>query len=87
MDVDDWGLSAPPTACLPSGDAALSFVRAPTWTNFGQVLGTMVIRGALVGTGIYLAGARGKEFWLYTGAATAAVEGGVLVWGAWQAYK
>ena len=42
----------------------------------------MAVRGALIGTGIYLAGARGKKFWIYTGAATAAVEVGVLGWAA-----
>jgi hypothetical protein len=82
---DDWGLGAPPPAgnqCLPSGDAAIGFTHAPSWSNFGQVLGTFAVRGALAGTGIYLAGARGKDLWLYTAAATAAIEVGVLVWAA-----
>jgi len=86
--MDDWGLGAPPTTgnqCLPSGDAALSFVRGPTLSNFGQVLGTFLVRGTLVGAGIFLAGARGKDFWLYTGAATAAIEVGVLGWAAYSA--
>jgi len=79
---DEWGLSAPPVVnqCLPSGDAALAFVRAPSVGGFVKVLGTMMFRGSLVGAGIYLAGARGKKFWLYTAAGTGGVEVGVLCW-------
>ena len=69
--------------CLPSGDAAIDFVRDPTLTNTGKVLGTFALRGLLVGTGIYLAGARGSSFWLYTTAATGMIELGVLTWAAW----
>ena len=87
---DDWGLGAPPPTgnqCLPSGDAALSFVRAPSVVGLGKVIGTMVVRGALVGAGLFVVGARGKQLLVYTAGATLAVECGVLVWGTWQAYK
>lgn len=81
--MDDWGLGAPPTApnqCLPSGDAAINFVRAPSLSGFGQVLGTFVVRGTLVGAGLFLAGARGTDLLIYTAAATGAIEVGVLGW-------
>lgn len=66
--------------CLPSGDAALSFVREPTGMGALKVLGTMVVRGALVGAGLFAVGARGKQLLTYTAAGTAGVEAGVLGW-------
>jgi len=44
----------------------------------------MAIRGVMVATGLYLAGARGTQLLSYTVGATAAIEAGVL---AWAAYK
>jgi len=40
----------------------------------------MLLRGALIAAGLFVAGARGRELALYTAAATAAIEVGVLVW-------
>jgi hypothetical protein len=80
---DDWGLGAPPTApnqCLPSGDAALNFVRAPSVGGFVNVLGTVAVRGTLVAGGLYLAGVRGMNLLKYTGASVGAIEVGVLGW-------
>jgi hypothetical protein len=75
-------MDCPPAVCLPSGDAAIRFVRGgPGWPSDGlAVLGTALMRGALVAGGLYAAGARGKQLAIYTGAATAAVEAGVLAW-------
>lgn len=75
-----------PLACLPSGDAAILFMRGgPNWPqNFLKVLGTFVLRGALVGTGLALAGVRGKELIKYTAAGTGAIEAGVILWAGYQ---
>lgn len=86
--MDDWGLgdaSGACDVCLPSGDAALDFARTPTVATFVPVVGTFLLRGVLVGTGLFLAGARGKDFWVYTAAATGAIEAGVLLWAAGHA--
>lgn len=66
--------------CLPSGDVALSFVRDPSPMGALKVLGTMVVRGTLVGAGLFVAGVRGKQLLTYTAAGTAGVEAGVLGW-------
>ena len=75
-------MDCPEAVCLPSGDAAIQFVRGgPNWPAKGlAVLGTALMRGTLVAGGLYAAGARGKELVKLTAAATAAVEAGILVW-------
>jgi len=50
-----------------------------------SVIGSTLLRGALAGVGIYVAGARGKDLAKYTVAATLAIELGVLIWAAHQA--
>lgn len=70
--------------CLPSGDAAVDLVRAPSATNAGKVLGTFAIRGLLVGTGLFAVGSRGKDLLLQTVGATGAIEVGVLLWALWN---
>jgi hypothetical protein len=69
-------------ACLPSGTAAIEFVRGgPSWPKNGlAVLGTALLRGSLVAGGLYAAGVRGKELAKLTTAATAAIEAGVIAW-------
>ena len=85
--MDDWGLGAPPTSqCLPSGDAALSFVRAPSVGGLVNVLGTVAVRGTLVAGGLYLAGVRGMNLLKYTGASVAAIEAGVIGWSLVKVY-
>jgi hypothetical protein len=75
-------MNCPVNSCLPSGDAAIQFVKGgPSWPSNGlAVLGTALVRGALVAGGLYAAGARGKQLMVYTSAATAAIEAGVLAW-------
>jgi len=75
-------MECPVNPCLPSGDAAIQFVKGgPSWPANGlAVLGTALLRGALVAGGLYAAGVRGKELVKYTSAATAAIEVGVLGW-------
>ena len=75
-------MECPVNPCLPSGDAAIQFIKGgPRWPSNGlAVLGTALLRGTLVAGGLYAAGARGKQLALYTTAATAAIEAGVLGW-------
>lgn len=80
-------MECPVSPCLPSGDAALQLVRAPSLTRFVQVLGTVALRGALVAGGLYLAGVRGAQLVKYTGASVAAIEVGVLGWAFYVARK
>lgn len=72
--------------CLPSGDAAVSLARGNV-AAIPKVVGTMAIRGALAGSGLYLAGARGKNLLVYTVAAAAAIEVGVVAWAAYRVWK
>jgi hypothetical protein len=68
--------------CLPSGDAAHRLVADPSLETAVVALGTMALRGALVATGLFIAGARGNQLLGYTVAATAAIEAGVITWAA-----
>ena len=70
--------------CLPSGDAAVDLVRAPSAWNAARVLGTFAVRGALVGTGLFAAGNRDKTLLINTIGATTAIEVGVLLWALWN---
>ena len=72
------------TGCLPSGDVAKDVVRDPSAENVLKALGTMLVRGVVIGAGVYAAGARGGQFWQYTAGATIATEVGVLGWAAWE---
>jgi hypothetical protein len=69
--------------CLPSGDAALRLMRGESgaWLDVG---GTMLARGALMATGLAVAGFRGKQLVKGTVAAGLAVEAFVLGWAAWK---
>lgn len=71
---------------LPSGDAAIDFVKHPDTDTGATALGTMVARGTVVAAGLYLSGARGTDLVKYTIGTSLALEVGVLLWGAWQVY-
>jgi len=76
------GDESAPTSCLPSGNAALRLMRgeAGAWCSVGT---TMLLRGALVTTGLAIAGFRGAQLLKGAAGATLAIEAGVLAW----AYK
>lgn len=81
--VVGFGLGdAPVGSCLPSGDAALRFMRGEpgAWCAVGT---TMLMRGALVTTGLAIAGFRGRNLLKGAAGATLAIEAGVLAW-AWK---
>lgn len=82
------GLGGAPNslASLPSGDAALEFVSGPTLANTGAVVGTFLLRGAIIGVGLLAAGARGRNLAVYTASAAGAVEVAVLGWAAYKVY-
>lgn len=66
---------------LPSGDAAVDLVQKPSVRTFSAVVGTMLVRGAIIGAGLYVGTeARGMRLVKYTVAATSAVELAVLLW-------
>lgn len=69
--------------CLPSGNAALELMRGNTGA-LPKVVGTILGRGVLVASGLYLAGARGKKLTRYSLYSVGAIEAFVL---AWAAYK
>jgi hypothetical protein len=73
-----------PLACLPSGDAALNFVRNPTLKNTVSLLGTVALRSVLVAGGLAVAGARGEQLLKYTAGAVLGIETGVLIWAGYQ---
>ena len=66
-------------ARLPSQDAAIDLVNHKAGA-VGEVIGSMFLRGALIGVGLALAGFRGKQ--LVVGAAAGAIdiETFVLAW-------
>lgn len=81
------GQSCP--VCLPSGDAAIRFWQGgPKWPVTAlEVVGTAALRGLLLASGLYLAGARDKELVKYTLAGTAAIETFVLAWAGYNVFK
>jgi len=79
-DEPEKGASCP--AALPSGDAAIRFVRGEPGAVFA-VAGTMLARSALIGTGLAIAGFRGANLLKGTIAGGLAVETFVLAW-AWH---
>ena len=70
-----------PDAALPSGDAAIALVQTPSVRTLGGAVGTMLLRGLIIGAGLYIfTDARGRKLLSYTAAATGAVEIAVLAW-------
>ena len=63
----------------PSRSSAIR--RSPRW---GASWAPYLVRAAIIGAGLFAAGARGRELFTYTLGATTAVETGVLVWAWWQ---
>jgi hypothetical protein len=73
--------------CLPSGDVARDLITHPSLENAAKVVGSMLVRGAAIGAGIYLAGGRGSQLLAYTTGGMLVTEAGVLAWGAWSLRK
>lgn len=68
--------------CLPSGDAALRLMQGKPGALV-DVAGTMLMRGALVVTGLAIAGFRSTDLLKGTVGAVLGIEAGVLAW-AWK---
>jgi hypothetical protein len=69
-------------ASLPSGDAALRFVKGERGAII-DVASTTMVRSALIAAGLLVAGFRGTKLLKGTLGAGLAVEAGVLAW-AWK---
>jgi hypothetical protein len=68
------------TPQLPSASAALSFIAAPSAAGLARVVGTTLVRGALIAGGLFAAGVRGVKLLEYAAAGASAVELGVIAW-------
>jgi hypothetical protein len=80
--ADDSGLGG---FCLPSGDAALRLIQGKPGALV-DVGATMLTRGALVATGLAIAGFRNMDLLKGTLGAVLAIETGVLAW-AWKSNR
>lgn len=69
-------------AALPSGDAALHLMQCKRGALV-EVGATMLMRSALVATGLAVAGFRGADLFKGTLGAVLGIEAGVLAW-AWK---
>ena len=69
-------------AALPSGDAALRFIRGEKGAIV-DVASTTLVRSGLIAVGLAIVGLRGKQLFKGTLGAGLAVEAGVLAW-AWK---
>lgn len=66
-------------ARLPSQDAVIDLVHHKPGA-IGEVIGSMLLRGALIGAGLALAGFRGRQLLIGAAAGAVAIETFVLAW-------